>query len=190
MAEVLDGVRNRPGPITVIAVPPVRGLAFFADRERQDGIDRWWSHVVPSNATPVFILEHEPGLPRWLPGLDGRAVIGVEEPAQAGAYAALEGVRVAELSLLALALTTLEVCADLAAFRWDAQARLQRSLQPERAFRRARLRPADEVFVTGRPVGPASHPIPNVPHPPELREDLVRQLSDTLQRLRRLRAAP
>lgn len=190
MAEVLDGVRSRPGPITVIAVPPVRGLAFFADRERQDGIDRWWSHVVPTNATPIFILEHEPGLPRWLPGLDGRAVVGVDEAAQGGAYAALQGVRIAELSLLSLALATLDVCAGVAAFRRDAHTRLQRSLQPERAFRRARLRSADEIFVTGRPVGPAPHPIPNVPHPPELREDLVRQLSDTLQRLRRLRAAP
>ena len=202
LAAALDDVRRPDGPLSVIAVPPVRGLPFFADTERQAKLDRWWAHAIPAGSVPVHLILHEPGIPGWLPGLDGRFVVGVSIPDEAEAYAGMANVTLADGdSLLDLALATVEQAGLDSAFREDAAARLDKRLRRPATdaarFRRARLKPADEVF---RPASMAPrahhHPIPNLP--PEgvqglaadaRREDLVRALAETLLRLQRIRSA-
>jgi len=203
LAAALDEARRPDSPLAVIAVPPVRGVAFFADSDRQAKLDRWWAHAIPQDSVPVYLLMDEEGIAQWLPGLDGRFVVGVAAPEDAEPYRRMRNATVAKgNSLLEVALAAVEQFAGSAVFRDDATVRLEKRLrraQPESAsrFRRARLRPADEAFLRG--AGPsAGHPIPNLPpHPestPELdddahREELVKALAETLRRLERIRSA-
>jgi hypothetical protein len=203
LAAALDDVRRPDGPLAVIAVPPVRGIAFFADADRQAKIDRWWAHAIPENTLPVHLLLHETGVAEWLPGLDGRFVVGVASPEDGEQYSGLRNVTVAGGdALLDIALATVEQFAFEPVFREDASVRLEKRLRRPAAdaasrFRRARLRPADEVFTGAAPPPTTGHhPIPNLP-PPEgasvlsedaRREELVRALAETLRRLQRIRS--
>lgn len=200
VAAALDEGRRPDGSLALIAVPPVRGLAFFADPERQEKLDRWWAHAIPRDSQPVYLLRHELGIAPWLAGLDGIFVIGTE-PDDARVYAGMPDVVTAPSeSALDIALAAVDLLADVPAFREDAAARLQNRLsrtQPRSAqrFVRARLRPADEVFLAGVPTPITTHPIPNVPHPavePVAHDpgpdELVRSLADTLRRLSEIRA--
>jgi hypothetical protein len=202
LAAALDEVRRSDGPLAVIAVPPVRGVAFFADGDRQAKLDRWWAHAIPEDSVPVYLLIDEEGIVQWLPGLDGRFVVGVATPDDARPYAGLPNVTIAAgNSLLDVALAAVALFAAAPVFRDDAAARLDKRLRRPHAelssrFRRARLRPADEAFLRG--AGPtAGHPIPNLPPhdaAAELgedahREELVRALAETLRRLERIRSA-
>jgi hypothetical protein len=200
LAAALDDVRRPEGPLAVIAVPPVRGVAFFADIDRQAKLDRWWAHAIPVGSVPVHLLLHEAGIAEWLPGLDGRFVIGVASPDEADLYDGMRNVTLAGGdALIDIALAVIVELADAQIFRDDAAPRLEKRLRrtpPEAAFRfrRARLRPADEVFARAA-TAPAAHhhPIPNLP--PETspepgepgRDELVRTLADTLRRLQRIR---
>ncbi len=209
LAAALDEVRRPDSPLAVIAVPPVRGVAFFADGDRQAKLDRWWAHAIPQDSLPVYLVVDEEGIAEWLPGLDGRFVVGVSTPGAAERYRGLRNVTVAPGDgLLDIALAAVEQFSDSALFREDAAVRLEKRLrrsQPESGsrFRRARLRPADETFL--RSAGPADHhPIPNLPPAdgpqrsvertvrssdelPVPREELVRALADTLRRLQTIR---
>jgi len=69
-------------------VPPVRGLRFFADDTAQRELDAWWACSVPDPHLPVYLVDHEPGLPEWLPGIDGRFYVGLAAPDAAGLYPA------------------------------------------------------------------------------------------------------
>ena len=199
LAAALDDVRRPAGALAVIAVPPVRGLAFFADAERQAKLDRWWAHAIPVGSIPVHVLLHEEGVPEWLPGLDGRFIVGVPGAEEAALYSGMANVVVAEGdTLLDVALGVVNDLALADAFRDDAAARLEKRLRRPSGeaarFRRARLRPADELLAAAaeEPVG--DHPIPNLPPAegaslPEdaRREDLVRALAETLKRLQKIR---
>src|ERR1700694_4491329 len=152
VAAALDEVRLPDGPLAVISVPPVRGVAFFADVDRQAKLDQWWAHAIPQDSVPVYLLMDEDGIAQWLPGLDGRFVVGVDDPDQSLRYQGLRNVTVAAGSLLDVALATVKQFAGTAVFRDDAALRLEKRLSrpaPESAarFRRARLRPADEAFL-------------------------------------------
>lgn len=211
VASALDEVRRPDGLLVVVAVPPVRGLAFFADQERQEKLDRWWSHAIPANARPLYLLRHQPGIAEWLPGLDGRFVIGAATAADAEAYEELDNVIVAlgnEPVDVAVAAAEMPGASEL--FRTDAVTRLRHRLAPPAprtspaGFRRARLRPSDEVFLSGRALPSGSHPIPNVPAaedaaarradaPPRRadepgHDDVVRALAETLRQLQRIRS--
>ena len=201
LAAALDEVRRPDSPLAVIAVPPVRGVAFFADSDRQAKLDRWWAHAIPVDSIPVFLLVDERGIAQWLPGLDGRFVVGVAVPEQAQAYHGIRNVTIAAGdSLLDIALAVVDEFAAAAMFRDDARARLEKRLRrtpPESAsrFRRARLRPTDETLPAAAGVR-TGHPIPNVPptdsvhqpNPDAPREELVRALADTLKRLQKIRS--
>lgn len=200
IAAALDEVRRPDSPLAVIAVPPVRGMAFFSDTDRQAKLDRWWAHAIPHESLPVYLLIDEAGIADWLPGLDGSFVVGVAADGGDDRYLGLRNVTVARGDgLLDIALAAVELFEGAPVFRQDAAARLEKRLRrnpPEAAsrFRRARLRPADEAFLHS--TGPVDHhPIPNLP-PPETpsriseeapREELVRALADTLRRLQRIR---
>jgi hypothetical protein len=204
LAAALDDVRRPDGPLAVIAVPPVRGLAFFADADRQGKIDRWWAHAIPQTTVPVHLLQHEAGVAEWLPGLDGRFVVGVASPDDAKSYGGMRNVTVAPgHALLDIALVVVDQFALEPVFREDAAMRLEKRLRRSQAdpvsrFRRARLRPADEALSGALPTpAPGHHPIPNVP-PPEgasvvsedaRPEELVRALAETLRRLQRIRSS-
>ncbi len=200
IAAAVDEVRRPDSPLAVIAVPPVRGVAFFADSDRQAKLDRWWAHAIPQDSLPVYLLVDEEGIAEWLPGLDGSFVVGVSAESAAERYHGLRNVTVARgEGLLDIALAAVELFAGSPMFRQDAPARLEKRLrrnQPESVsrFRRARLRPADEAFLRSSEPND-HHPIPNLP-PPEgpariseeaPREELVRALADTLRRLQRIR---
>lgn len=202
VAAALDEVRRPDSPLAVIAVPPVRGLAFFADGDRQDKLDRWWAHAIPRGSLPVYLLMHEDGVADWLPGLDGRFIIGGADAAAVTRYREADNVTVAAGdTLLAIALAAVAMFAGTPTFRSDAPSRLEKRLRRAQAdagsrFRRARLRPADEAFL--RAAAAEDHPIPNLPPPPAAlprlpddapREELVRALADTLRRLQRIRTA-
>jgi hypothetical protein len=204
LAAALDDVRRPDGALAVIAVPPVRGLDFFADTERQDKLDRWWAHAIPVASVPVHVLLHEEGVPEWLPGLDGRFVVGVANAQEAAQYRGLANVIVADGDgLLDIALAVVDDVVLAGLFRDDAAARLEKRLRRPSGdstsrFRRARLRPADEVFPGVSETSTADHhPIPNVPpadsplQPGDdaRREDLVKALAETLRRLQRIRGA-
>lgn len=205
LAAGLDDVRRPDGVLAVIAVPPVRGLAFFADADRQAKIDRWWAHAIPEHSIPVHLLVHEPGVAQWLPGLDGLFVVGVGSPEDAHLYGGLRNVTVAAGdSLLDIALAAVDQLAFEPVFREDATVRLEKRLRRAPAdatarFRRARLRPADEHLSGTAPPAATGrhHPIPNLPPAPEgasvlnedaRREELVRALAETLRRLQRIRS--
>ncbi len=201
LAAALDEVRRPDSPLAVIAVPPVRGVAFFADSDRQAKLDRWWAHAIPQDSVPVYLLLDEEGIAQWLPGLDGRFVVGVAAEEDSEQYGALTNVTVAAGNSLAdVAVAAVRQFAGAPVFRDDAVGRLEKRLrrsQPESSsrFRRARLRPADEAFLRGT-APPAGHPIPNLPPnqaTPELgddahREELVKALAETLRRLQRIRS--
>jgi hypothetical protein len=206
LAAALDEVRLPDSPLAVIAVPPVRGVAFFADTDRQEKLDRWWSHAIPHESLPVYLVVDEEGIAEWLPGLDGRFVVGVSTPAAAQRYMGLRNVTIAGGDgLLDIALAVVAQFSGSHLFRDDAAGRLEKRLRrnpPESGsrFRRARLRPADETFLRAAPSGD-HHPIPNLPaHDAPLRtprplrisdeaprEELVKALADTLRRLQRIR---
>ena len=207
LAAALDEVRRPDSPLVVIAVPPVRGVAFFADGDRQAKLDRWWAHAIPHESLPVYLVVDEEGIAEWLPGLDGRFIVGVSEPGAAERYRGLRNITLAEGDgLLDIALAVVQQFAGSHLFREDAAGRLEKRLrrhQPEAGsrFRRARLRPADETFLRGSAPGD-HHPIPNLPAPDAPprnparaarisdeapREELVRALADTLRRLQRIR---
>jgi hypothetical protein len=199
LAAALDEVRQPESPLAVIAVPPVRGLAFFADAERQEKLDRWWAHAIPLGSVPVYLLLHEPGVAEWLPGLDGRFIVGLGQGDPVESYRELRNVTLAAGgSLLDVALAAVAQFDDGRMFREDAAVRLDKrlrtALEPVSRFRRARLRPADEAFLQA--AGAEEHPIPNLPPAPAEatrpgqeahREELVRALADTLRRLQRIR---
>ncbi len=206
LAAALDEVRLPDSPLAVIAVPPVRGIAFFADGDRQEKLDRWWSHAIPHESLPVYLVVDEEGIAEWLPGLDGRFVVGVSAPEAAQRYRGLRNVTIAGGDgLLDIALAAVQQFSDSRLFRDDAVGRLEKRLRrnpPETAsrFRRARLRPAEEAFLRPAP-SRDHHPIPNLP-PPDAplrsqrpvgigeeapREELVKALADTLRRLQRIR---
>lgn len=199
LAAALDDARRPDSPLAVIAVPPVRGLAFFADADRQAKLDLWWANAIPQGIVPVYLLMHESGVADWLPGLDGRFIVAVSDVADAVSYQELDNVTVAGgPSLLDLALATIAHFEASPMFRVDAAARLQKRLWEPLSggvsrFRRARLRPADEpvVVATAAP----DEPIPNLPPADSAvrlredarREEVVRALADTLRRLQRIR---
>jgi hypothetical protein len=149
----------------------------------------------------------EEGIAAWVPGLDGRFVVGVSTPGAAERYKGMRNVTIAGGDgLLDIALAAVEQFSDWGLFREDAASRLEKRLRrnpPEAGsrFRRARLRPADETFLRASVPGD-HHPIPNLPPPdtplrsaertPRIseeapREELVRALADTLRRLQRIR---
>ncbi len=64
------------GPSASTVIPPVRGVAFFADSRAQAALDAWWGAAVPRDAEPVYVLVHTPGLAGWLRGIDGNFVVG------------------------------------------------------------------------------------------------------------------
>jgi hypothetical protein len=199
LAAALDEVRRPDSPLAVIAVPPVRGLAFFADADRQAKLDRWWAHAIPKGSQPVYLLVHQEGVEEWLPGLDGQFIVGVPDRDVAVRYAALGNVTVADGgTLVDVAIAAVRHFAGSPMFRDDAAPRLEKRLrgaQPAEGprFRRARLRPADEAFIRG--TASEEHPIPNVPPAEGIlelgedahREQLVRALAETLRRLQRIR---
>ena len=75
---------------TVVCLPPVRGLAFFADTTVQRQLDAWWAARIPAASTPVFVVDHHHDLPQWLVGLDASCYVGVRSETEASAYEGTE----------------------------------------------------------------------------------------------------
>ena len=94
LAQVLTRLRHPASPVPALfLIPPVRGLAFFADPARQSGLDSWWSAEVPGSAQPVYLLMDAEGLEDWLPGVDGTFYIGVRDSVRMAAYSTAGPVR-------------------------------------------------------------------------------------------------
>lgn len=86
-ARLLAGVRSAGGAGARFLVPPVRGLAFFADEDGQPELDAWWSAEVPRSSRPVYVLMDEEDLEGWVDGVDGDVYVGVRDPARLPVYA-------------------------------------------------------------------------------------------------------
>ncbi|HEX4755017.1 MAG TPA: hypothetical protein VH661_04610 [Candidatus Dormibacteraeota bacterium] len=93
LAGLLEGLA-RPGASAAsrFLVPDTRGLDFFAASASQASLDRWWSVNVPTDALPVYLLQHERGLAAWMLGLDGIFFVAVGD-ADAGEYSQWVAVR-------------------------------------------------------------------------------------------------
>lgn len=88
LARLLSDLRRGPAGVpSDFLVPPVRGLRFFADESAQAQLDAWWARSVPEERLPVYLVDHEPGLPEWLPGIDGEFYVGTALPEAIGLYA-------------------------------------------------------------------------------------------------------
>ncbi len=97
--------------------PPLGGLAFLAaDGEVSDMLDSWWSYAVPADRMPVLVLLHEPGLERWVGGMDGEAVVGVARQDELALYGGMSNVRAVVgrdvLALTELVMQTYGDCFD------------------------------------------------------------------------------
>jgi cellulose biosynthesis protein BcsQ len=74
--------------------PPIGGLAFLTtEGEVSEMLDSWWGYVVPAERLPVLILLHEPGLERWVAGMDAEAVVGVARQEEAALYGGMTNVQ-------------------------------------------------------------------------------------------------
>ncbi|HYA00229.1 MAG TPA: hypothetical protein VEK76_07735 [Candidatus Binatia bacterium] len=101
LASLLAGAwRGDAAVPALVLTPPVRGLGFFADEERQAELDAWWSAHVPRSAHPIYLLLDAPGLEEWLPGVDGTFYIGVRERDRLATFASLAGRRVRAEAIL------------------------------------------------------------------------------------------
>ena len=155
LAAALDEVRRPDSPLAVIAVPPVRGIAFFADAERQAKLDRWWAHAIPQDSLPVYLLVDEEGIAQWLPGLDGRFVVGASGAEAADRYRGMRNVTVAPgEGLLDIALAAVEHFAGVPMFRDDAR----RASKSGSAATSRRVRPGSVAPACGRPRRRSSGP--------------------------------
>lgn len=77
----------------IACIPPVRGIAFFADGAAQRTLDAWWESELPKDAHVIFVMNDQDGLPDWLCGLDGYSYVGVTSTARLSVYDNLNGVR-------------------------------------------------------------------------------------------------
>jgi MinD-like ATPase involved in chromosome partitioning or flagellar assembly len=97
--------------------PPLGGLAFITtEGEVSDMLDSWWGYAVPAERMPVLILLHEPGLERWVAGMDAEAVVGVARQDELALYGDLPNVRAVVgrdvLALTELVMRTYDDCFD------------------------------------------------------------------------------
>ena len=80
-------------PVHVVT-PPMAGLRFLsATGEEAERLDGWWERHVPADSLPVVVALHEPGLERYLRGLDAEFVIGAVSEMDLARYRGLENVR-------------------------------------------------------------------------------------------------
>jgi cellulose biosynthesis protein BcsQ len=89
-------LRSRLDPASGAACvePPVGGMTFVASSGELSGmLDAWWESAVPADLVPVLLLLHEPGLERWVGGLDSEVVVGADTDAELGLYADFPTVR-------------------------------------------------------------------------------------------------
>jgi MinD-like ATPase involved in chromosome partitioning or flagellar assembly len=94
LARLLARMRHPASTVpAVLLVPPVRGLAFFADPARQSELDAWWAAEMPRSAHPVYLVMDADGLEEWLHGVDGTFYIGVRDAARVAAYPLRDRVR-------------------------------------------------------------------------------------------------
>ncbi len=140
----------------VVVVPPVRGLAFFADPCGE--LDEWWGEAVPRHAEPVYVLGNEPGLTQWTASVDGLFLVGVDEPADVTAFAGHARIRAFNVTdavdyVITVAREFGGIAASIEAASLLGQRLPRRDGEPPRPrpttprFRRARLDAATELMV-------------------------------------------
>lgn len=159
-------------PVHVVTAP-VAGIRFLSasggEAERLNG---WWERHVPADSLPVAVMLHEPGLERYLPGLDAEFVIGAANETDAARYAGLDNVRIAATDS-ALALTEYAMqsyaVAPARCFRMDFPYRAWRLEQPPPAPASPILPPPPASWtpaaagLAGEPNGtPASRPVAGI----------------------------
>ena len=79
LARMLEVLARSGATPAVFLVPDVRGVEFFAARERQPHIQGWWARHVPDRAIPVYLLAHQQGLAAWLRRGDGVFLVAADE---------------------------------------------------------------------------------------------------------------
>jgi len=125
-SQSLELLRSRLSSARVPAScvkPPLGGLAFITTQgEVSDMLDSWWGYTVPADQLPVLILLHEPGLERWVGGMDAEAVVGVGQQEELALYNGMPNVRAVlgrdVRALTELVMRTYGDCFDAPATGW------------------------------------------------------------------------
>jgi MinD-like ATPase involved in chromosome partitioning or flagellar assembly len=155
--------------------PPLGGLAFITtEGEVSDMLDSWWSYAVPAERLPVLVLLHEPGLERWVGGMDAEAVVGVARQDELALYAGLPNVRAVVgrdvRALTELVMRTYDDCFDAppaGAAPSASPASDDTPYRPRQAPRQAPRPGTDPPPPAGVPVAPwAAAPQQPAPPPP------------------------
>ena len=153
LAAALDEVRRPDSPLAVIAVPPVRGVAFFADGDRQEKLDRWWAHAIPQESVPVYLVVDEDGI-AGVAARSGRTLRG--RRVRARGRGALQGASQRHhrrrRRSLDIALAAVEQFSGSNLFRDDAAGRLEKRLR--------RSQPETGIALPAGPVAPRRRDLP------------------------------
>jgi MinD-like ATPase involved in chromosome partitioning or flagellar assembly len=178
--------------------PPLGGLAFITtEGEVSDMLDSWWSYAVPADRLPVLVLLHEPGMERWVGGMDAEAVVGVARQDELALYSGLPNVRAVVgrdvRALTELVMRTYDDCFDAppaGATPTAAPASDDTPYRPRAAPRQAPRPGTDPPPAAGAPVAPwtaASHqpapqhrPAPSSPRTPIDLRGLVERATSML----------
>jgi hypothetical protein len=190
----------------LVASPPHRGVDFFADPDVQATVDAWWGQTIPRDVRPLYLTEHHADLPQWVGGIDGHFYVAVPDPGAAEVYRGRSNVSPIVGAALAddFLDSVLPACGiKPSPRRKPSRGRSTSDQSGAKRFRRARIEAAEEV----RSVPPAApkpapqpgseaffHPTEQPPAgpveaatPPQVADELIGVLAETLSKLRSLR---
>ncbi|MGI8562729.1 MAG: hypothetical protein ACR2MZ_04105 [Candidatus Dormibacter sp.] len=69
-------------PVRVLALPYPSAVLLDPRSPASGDLDSWWAAQNPAITDPVVVMLDEPGLERFLPGLDAHFVVGVQRSAE------------------------------------------------------------------------------------------------------------
>jgi hypothetical protein len=198
------GARGRKEAV-LVASPPHRGMKFFSDPDVQATVDEWWAKTIPRHVRPLYVTEHHADLPEWVGGIDGHFYVAVPDPDAAQVYQGRENVS----PIVGTALTdafldrVLPACGISPRKRRE-PSRERHGVSAGRRFRRARVAAAEEVSAATRSTKASRHqgseaffqsteelPVSGSEsvssQSPEMTDELIGVLTDTISKLKSLR---
>jgi len=199
------GARGRRDSV-LVASPPHRGVNFFADPDVQATVDEWWGKTIPRHVRPLYITEHHADLPQWVGGIDGHFYVAVPDPDAAQIYEGRENVSpIVGTALTDAFLDRLLPACGISPRKRRESVRERHGTSAGRRFRRARIAAAEEAgtatriatrvkmyqgseaFFQPTEEPAASDPEISTDRSPQVTEELIGVLTDTISKLKSLR---
>jgi hypothetical protein len=199
------GARGRRESV-LVASPPHRGVKFFSDPDVQATVDEWWGRTIPRHLRPLYVTEHHADLPEWVGGVDGHFYVAVPDPDAAQVYRGRENVSpIVGTALTDAFLDRLLPACGISPRKRRESSRERHATSTSRRFRRARIAAAEEVSTaTGIATRikmhqgseaffqPTEDPETsdadiNAAQSPQVTEELIGVLTDTISKLKSLR---